>query len=230
MSTSPLAIGALLFEQMDQLDFTGPFEVLSRVPHSTFWTLGKTLAPVRDARGLILTPERTISEAPQLDVLVVPGGTGVNALMEDDEVLRFLRQQASGVKILFSVCTGALLCGAAGLLRGRKATTHWASHHLLEKFGARPVNDRVVMDGNLVSASGVTSGIDGALLVAALLRGDLTAQGIQLYLEYAPTPPFACGSPGSAPADVVTAVLAEMSASISEREIIADRVGSRLNR
>ena len=174
------AIGGLVFEGMDQADFTGPFEVLSRVPDSSFQVIGKTKKPVHDVKGLILTPTLALSEAPQLDVLLVPGGNGVNALMEDDEVLCFLRNQAAGSKIVLSVCTGALLCGAAGLLKGRRATTHWASHGLLSLFGALPVDARVVEDGSLVTAAGVTSGIDAALRVAAMLRGDAVAQRIQL--------------------------------------------------
>ena len=179
-SAESLSIGGLVFEEMDQADFTGPFEVLSRVPDSSFQVIGKTKEPVHDVKGLILTPTLALSEAPQLDVLLVPGGNGVNALMEDDEVLCFLRNQAAGSKIVLSVCTGALLCGAAGLLKGRRATTHWASHGLLSLFGAVPVDARVVEDGSLVTAAGVTSGIDAALRVAAMLRGDAVAQRIQL--------------------------------------------------
>jgi len=117
-SAESLSIGGLVFEEMDQADFTGPFEVLSRVPDSSFHVIGKTKEPVRDVKGLILTPALALSEAPQLDVLLVPGGNGVNALMEDEEVLCFLRNQAAGSKIVLSVCTGALICGAAGLLKG----------------------------------------------------------------------------------------------------------------
>src|SRR6476620_11415932 len=167
-----LQIGGLLFPELDQADFTGPFEVLSRIPNSTFHILGKSTDPVRDARGLLLTPAKTLSEAPQLDLLLVPGGGGVNAMMEDEAMLTFIRRQAAGARIVMSVCTGALLCGAAGLLKGRRATTHWASFHLLPFFGAIPVNQRVVVDGEMVFAAGVTSGIDGALRVAAELRGD----------------------------------------------------------
>ncbi len=172
MSDSRLYIGALLFEQMDQLDFTGPFEVLARVPDSVFYTIGKTTTPIRDARGLLLTPERTLADVPQLDALVVPGGNGVNALMEDEEVLNFLRRQAAGVKILFSVCTGTLVCGAAGLLQGRKA-----SHALGLASPAEGIRsasgEGACGDGWQSGLSlGVTSGIDGALTVAALLRDD----------------------------------------------------------
>jgi cyclohexyl-isocyanide hydratase len=125
--------------------------------------------------------------------------------MEDDEVLGFIREQAKNVRYVFSVCTGALICGAAGLLKGRRATTHWASFDLLPYFGAIPVNERVVVDGNMITTAGVTGGIDGALRLAAMLRGDAAAQEIQLYMEYAPQPPFDAGSPGTAPAMVLEA-------------------------
>jgi cyclohexyl-isocyanide hydratase len=122
-----LKIGGIVFEEMDQADFTGPFELLSRLPGSSFHVIGKTTKPVRDFRGLILTPTLSFAQSPQLDVLLVPGGNGVNALMEDEETLSFIRNQAAASQIVLSVCTGALACGAAGLLKGRRATTHWAS-------------------------------------------------------------------------------------------------------
>ena len=146
-----LEIGSLLFEGLDQIDLTGPFEVLSRIPNSTYRIYGKTTEPVRDLKGLRLTPDATLADAPQLDVLHVPGGFGQEALMEDEAVLGWIREQATGAHSIFSVCTGALLCGAAGLLKGRRATTHWASLHLLPFFGAIPVNERVVIDGNWIS-------------------------------------------------------------------------------
>jgi len=198
-----LHFGGILFPGMDQFDFTGPFEVLSRVPNSTFHILGKDRSPVRDMKGLVLTPEITFAEAPQLDVILVPGGAGQVELMEDEAVLSFIRHQSVDAKIVFSVCTGALVVAAAGLLRGVKATTHWASHQFLEPLGAVPVNQRVVIDGKFVSAAGVSSGIDGALRVVALLRGDLVAQEIQLYMQYAPEPPFQSGTPESAPPQVI---------------------------
>jgi cyclohexyl-isocyanide hydratase len=139
-------IGSLLFEGIDQIDLTGPFEVLSRLPNSTLRLYGKTTSGVRDARGLQLVPDAVLADAPQLDVLHIPGGFGQEALMEDDEVLGWIRRQAAGARSIFSVCTGTMLCGAAGLLRGRRATTHWASFHLLPLFGAIPVNERVVVD------------------------------------------------------------------------------------
>lgn len=198
-----LRLGGLLFPDIDQTDFTGPFEVLSRLPDSTFYVIGKNTAPVTDVNGLVLTPQVTMSSAPQLDLLLVPGGEGVNPLMEDAETLAFIRRQAAGAKYVLSVCTGALLCGAAGLLKGRRATTHWASFQLLEHFGAIPVNQRVVADGNLVCCAGVTAGFDGALTIAARLRGEAVAQAIQLQIQYAPEPPFNSGSPETAPPEIL---------------------------
>jgi cyclohexyl-isocyanide hydratase len=190
---------------VDQTDFTAPFEVLSRLPNSTFHVLGKENKPVKDVRGLILTPEKTLFESPPLDLLLIPGGYGQEALMEDEVVLSFIREQAVNAIYIFSVCTGALICGAAGLLKGVRATTHWSAFHLLEYFGAIPTDERVVIDGRLVSAAGVTAGIDGALQVSALLRGDRVAQEIQLHLQYAPEPPFDSGTPASAPPEVLEA-------------------------
>ena len=223
-----LQIGSLLFEGLDQIDLTGPFEVLSRIPDSTYRIYAKTLAPVRDVRGLRLTADALLTEAPQLDVLHVPGGWGQEALMDDAEVLSWLRQQAAGARCVVSVCTGALLLGAAGLLQGRRATTHWASLHLLPFFGAVPVNERVVMDGSMVFAAGVTAGLDGALRVAACLRGDLAAQGIQLGMAYAPEPPFSSGAPETAPPVVLADAREALAAITARREFTARRVAERL--
>ena len=224
----PLQIGSLLFEGLDQIDLTGPFEVLSRVPNATYRIYGKRPEPVRDVKGLRLTPDASLAEAPQLDVLHVPGGPGQEALMDDEEVLDWIRRQAAGAKIVFSVCTGALLCGAAGLLKGRNATSYWAALRLLPYFGATPIEERVVVDGNLVCAAGVTAGIDGALKVAAILRGDKAAEAIQLYMQYAPEPPFDAGSPATAPADVTAAVRASSAEIMARREATARRVAARL--
>jgi cyclohexyl-isocyanide hydratase len=223
-----LNIGAIIFPEIDQADFTGPFEVLSRLPDSQFHVLAKEKAPVRDVQGLLLTPDKTFSEAPQLDLLLVPGGSGVNAAMEDEVILSFVRRQAANARIVLSVCTGALICGAAGLLKGRKATTHWVSHHFLKSFGAIPVNARVVVDGNMVSAAGVTSGLDAAFRVAAMLRGEAVAQELQLYLQYAPEPLFNAGNPETAPSEIRDRVKAAMSSFIDQREIIVNRVSNRL--
>ncbi len=223
-----LQIGSLLFDGLDQIDLTGPFEVLSRLPNSTYRIFAKTAEPVRDLRGLRLAPDAVLGQASQLDLLHVPGGYGQEALMEDEAVLGWIREQAAGARCVFSVCTGALLCGAAGLLVGRRATTHWASLHLLPFFGATPVRDRVVVDGNMVFAGGVTSGIDGALRVAADMRGDEAAQTIQLYMQYAPEPPFNSGTPETAPPAVVEAARRSAQAITVQREQTARRVAERL--
>jgi cyclohexyl-isocyanide hydratase len=223
-----LHIGSLLFEGVDQIDLTGPFEVLSRIPNATYRIYGKTAAPVRDLKGLRLTPDATLVDAPPLDVLHVPGGFGQEALMEDTEVLAWIRQQAAGACSIFSVCTGALLCGAAGLLRGRRATTHWASIHLLPFFGAIPINERVVVDGAWVFAAGVTAGIDGALRLAAELRGDAAAQAIQLHMVYAPEPPFDSGTPATAPAAILEQARQSVRHITAQREQTARRAAIRL--
>lgn len=200
-----LTIGALIFPRMDQMDFTGPFEVLSRIADSSIHVIAKTKSPVRDIQGLILTPEMSIAETPELDVLLVPGGYGQQQLMNDEEVLSLIRNHFTAGRLVFSVCTGALLCGAAGVLRGRQATTHWAAWNLLPYYGAIPVRSRVVVDGNLVTAGGVTAGLDAALVVASMLRGDAIAQEIQLSIQYAPNPVFHSGMPDTAPAEVLQA-------------------------
>ena len=223
-----LQIGSLLFEGIDQIDLTGPFEVLSRIPNSTYRIYGKTAAPVRDLKGLRLTPDGALSDAPQLDVLHIPGGFGQEALMQDEEVLGWIRHQAAGARSVFSVCTGALLCGAAGLLKGRRATTHWASFHLLPLFGAIPVDERVVLDGNWLFAAGVTAGIDGALRLAAELRGDDAARAIQLYMVYAPEPPFDSGTPETAPAAILDQARQSVAGITAQREATARRAAARL--
>ena len=221
-----LHIGSLLFEGIDQIDLTGPFEVLSRIPNATYRIYGKTAASVRDLKGLRLTPDATLADAPPLDVLHVPGGYGQEALMEDAEVLGWIREQASGTCSIFSVCTSALICGAAGLLKGRHATTHWASLHLLPFFGAVPVNERVVVDGAWVFAAGVTAGIDGALRLAAELRGDETAQATQM--AYAPEPPFNSGTPETAPVAVLKQARRSVQAVTAQREQTARRFATKL--
>jgi cyclohexyl-isocyanide hydratase len=223
-----LQIGSLLFEGVDQIDLTGPFEVLSRLPNSTYRIYGKSGEPVRDLRGLRLTPDAALPDAPQLDVLHVPGGFGQEALMEDADVLGWIAGQAAGARSVLSVCTGALLCGAAGLLKGRRATTHWASFHLLPLFGAIPVNQRVVVDGNWVFAAGVTAGIDGALRLAAELRGEDAAKAIQLYMVYAPEPPFDSGTPETAPAAILAQARQSVAGITAQREATARRVAKRL--
>jgi cyclohexyl-isocyanide hydratase len=220
----PIAVGMLVYPGVDQLDFTGPFEVLSRLPDATVEVLWKTRDPVRDVRGLLLTPTRTLAGCPPLDVLVVPGGYGQQQLMEDAEVLAFLRDRGARARQLVGVCTGALLLGAAGLLRGRRATTHWMSRRFLAALGAIPSEERVVVDGQLVTSAGVTAGIDAALTVAGLLCGDEAAQRIQLYMEYDPMPPYRAGSPRTAPPQVLRAVTGQGAAITAERQATIERL------
>ena len=223
-----LQIGLLLFPRLTQLDMTGPFEVFSRVPGAKVRLVWKTTEPVRSDTGLAMLPDTTLDDCPQLDVICVPGGPGVAALMEDETVLAFLRKQAAGARYVTSVCTGALVLGAAGLLRGKRATTHWASHDFLAALGATPVDARVVRDGNLFTGGGVTAGIDFALTLAAELVSMEAAQAIQLQIEYAPNPPFNAGTPGTAPASVLHAARIKGAAMRGEREALIARVAQRL--
>ena len=211
-----LRIGMLLFPRMTQLDLTGPFEVFTRLPDAQVLLLSKTLEPVE--------AYVTLRDCPQLDVICVPGGPGVNALMEDAEVLDWLRRQSEQAHYVSSVCTGSLVLGAAGLLRGKHATSHWNSHDMLPAFGAIPTEGRVVRDGNLFTASGVTAGIDFALTMVAELAGAQVARAIQLQIEYAPVPPFDAGTPEAAPSDIVRAARARGAAMRKEREAIVARV------
>ena len=228
MTEKHLEVGGILYPAMDQLDFTGPFEVLASLRDSTFHVVAGTRQPVRDFRQLILTPAVQFDECPQLDLLVVPGGPGQEALMDDEPTLSFIRAQFEGGASILSVCTGALICGAAGLLRDIRATTHWSAFHLLPFFGAIPVNERVVVDGRIVTAAGVTSGIDAALHVAAMLRGETVAQVIQLFMQYAPEPPFHSGTPAEAPPAVLDIAQRFTATLTQQREQTARRLSARL--
>lgn len=193
-----LNIGFVIFPNLTQLDFTGPLQVLSRVPGSAMHIIAKSEAPVPSDCGLSLVPTHTFATSPQLDLICVPGGFGVVEAIRDPQTLDFVRGQAKGAKYVTSVCTGAFVLGAAGLLKGRRATTHWAYTDLLPLVGATYQKARVVRDGNLVTAGGVTSGIDFGLSIAAELAGEHAAQGIQLTIEYDPDPPFDAGHPDRA--------------------------------
>jgi cyclohexyl-isocyanide hydratase len=223
-----LNIGSLLFENLDQIDLTGPFEVLSRLPNATHRIYAKSTQPVRDVMGLRIMPDATLAEAPQLDILHVPGGPGQQALMDDEEILGWLRSQAAGARKVLSVCTGALICGAAGLIRGKRATTHWASFHLLPYFGAIPVDERVVVDGDWIFAAGVTAGIDGALRLVAEVRGIPAAQLVQLDIAYAPEPPFQSGTPHTAPQEILERARRNSAKLIARREATARRAATTL--
>lgn len=215
-----IQIGILIFPRVQQLDLTGPYEVLASLPGTAMHLVARSLEPVRSATGLMLTPTTTFQDCPRLDVVCVPGGAGINPLLRDAETLDFLRHQAADARYITSVCTGALVLGAAGLLQGRRAATHWNAMDMLPVFGAIPVHQRVVRDGNVITGGGVTAGIDFALTLVAELAGQAAAEAVQLNLEYAPAPPFNAGLPDTAPTDVVTAVKARIQASRQERQAI----------
>ena len=196
---APLQIGLLVFPRITQLDVTGPFEVFSRLSNAKVHLVWKSREVVLSDSGLALQPNASFSECPQLDVVLVPGGPGQIALMDDEATLAFLRTQAKGVQWITSVCTGSLVLGAAGLLKGYKSACHWMSRDQLAELGAEPLNQRVVIDRNHASGGGVTAGIDFALKLASLLRSEEEAKMIQLQIEYNPAPPFDAGSPEKAP-------------------------------
>jgi cyclohexyl-isocyanide hydratase len=221
-------IGLLAFPGITQLDMTGPYEVFARFPDSEIHILWKTTEPVTAQGGLRLLPSTTLADCPQLDLVCVPGGPGMNPLLLDEEVLGFLRRQASGARYVTAVCTGTLVLGAAGLLKGKRAATHWMSRDLLALFGAEPVADRFVVDGTLITAGGVTAGIDFALAVAAEVLGEETAKAIQLTIEYDPKPPFDAGSPERAGEPAVERVRAGGARMQAEREAAVRRAAALL--
>lgn len=198
-------VGFLVFPGIQHLDFAGPYEIFAALPACETRLFWKTLEPVLGSTGLLLHPNATLNDSSPLDVLCIPGGAGINALLQDDEVVPWIGQQASKARWITSVCTGALLLGAAGLLKGRRATTHWRYHDLLSTFDAIPTRARVVQDGNLITGGGVTAGIDFTLAVVAALRGQPAAEALQLALEYAPSLPFHAGRPEDAPQAVLQA-------------------------
>ena len=196
-------VGFVIFPNLTQLDLTGPLQVLARLPQSTTHIVAKSAAPVPTDCGIALVPTCTFADCVPLDLICVPGGVaGVVGAIGDAETLAFVRRQAEGAKYVTSVCTGAFILGAAGLLRGRRATTHWAYTGLLPLVGATHEKGRVVRDGDLITAGGVTSGIDFGLTVVAEIAGEAVAHGIQLGIEYDPAPPFDSGHPDRAPAAV----------------------------
>jgi cyclohexyl-isocyanide hydratase len=211
-------VGLLAFPAMTQLDLTGPLQVFANLPGAEVHVLWKTLDPIRTQGCLTLVPDTTLADCPALDAICVPGGSGVLDLMDDEVVLSFLRTQAAQARFVGSICTGSLVLGAAGLLRGKRATTHWAWMDLLTPFGAIPTKGRVVRDGKFMTGGGVTAGIDFGLTMVAELAGQEAAETIQLGIEYAPAPPFNAGSPDTARPELVDAVRARMTALRVERE------------
>jgi cyclohexyl-isocyanide hydratase len=196
-------ISFLLFPNVTQLDLTGPAQVLSRMPDAKVELVARTLDPVPTDAGFPLLPTATFDTAVQPDILCVPGGFGITGAMDDETKLAWLRKAAKGAQWVTSVCTGALVLGAAGLLRGYRATTHWGSHEWLAAFGAIPVKERVVFDRNRVTGGGVTAGIDFGLALVGRIAGEDHARFVQLSLEYNPAPPFDSGSPDKADAQTL---------------------------
>lgn len=199
-------IGFILFHDLTQLDFTGPLQVLHRVPDAEVHLVAAETGPVRTDCGPFILPTTRFDDCPQLDLICIPGGWGVDDAMRDTALMAFLREQARGAKYITSVCTGAFVLGAAGLLEGKRATTHWSYHDALSEVGAIPVRERVVRDGNVFTGGGVTAGIDFALTVVSEIAGPRVAEAIQLGLEYDPAPPVDSGSPDKADARVLGVV------------------------
>jgi cyclohexyl-isocyanide hydratase len=225
--TAPFHIGLLLYPNLTQLDLTGPAQVLSRAPGAKMHYVWKTIEPVLSDAGLSLMPTDTFESCPQLDLICVPGGAGQTELMTDEETLGFLRNQAEKAKYVTSVCTGSLLLGAAGLIKGYKSACHWMWRDSLPAFGAIPVDARVVKDRNRISGGGVTAGIDFALTVVAEIWGDDAAKMIQLYLEYNPQPPFDAGSPERAGSELVARAKKQLRTAIANREKVISEVSAR---
>ncbi len=212
-------IGMLIFPDIMQLDMTGPHEVFTKLPDTEVMLIWKTLDPVTAAGGMRILPDVTYDTCPDLDLICIPGGGGMNPLMNDPETLDFVRDQAAKVRYVTSVCTGSLVLGAAGLLRGKRSACHWMSRDMLSEFGAVPDPARVVIDGNYISGGGVTAGIDFGLTVAAEVFGEDVAKSVQLGIEYNPKPPFDAGTPETAGPSVEQAA----------RDAAKDRQAARLD-
>ena len=228
MISAPLQIGLLVFPKVTQLDLTGPLQVFSSVPGAKVHLIWKRIEPVESDSVLTLLPTVSFADCPQLDVICVPGGAGTDDMVNDQEMLDFLRRQANGAKYITSVCTGSLVLGAAGLLKGYRAATHWTAMEFLALYGATPARMRVCVDRNRVTGGGVTAGIDFALTLVSILVDAPTAQAIQLRLEYNPAPPFDSGSPDTAPVEILARVKERNAAGQERRRAANQRAAARL--
>jgi putative intracellular protease/amidase len=210
-----------LFDRFTALDAIGPYETLSRLPGARVTFLAAEPGPIATDNGMLkIVAEAAFDDMPNPNIVVVPGGIGSRAMMNDTKLISWVRTAHETTEWTCSVCTGSLVLGAAGLLDGRRATSHWLARDALAGFGAIPTTGRVVRDGNLITAGGVTAGIDFGLTVVAELAGREAAESIQLHLEYAPEPPFDAGTPETAPAAIVDAVRERLAGSRKEREAI----------
>jgi cyclohexyl-isocyanide hydratase len=223
--TSPLQIGIVVFPKITQLDFTGPLQVFSCLPDATVHLIWKRIEPIASDTALTVLPTMSFADCPQLDVICVPGGGGTDDMVNDEAVLDFLRAQSVLAKYVTSVCTGALVLGAAGLLKGYKATTHWTAMEYLAPYGALPTKTRVCVDRNRVTGGGITAGIDFALTLVSHLVDRPTAEAIQLRLEYNPAPPFNSGSPDTASPEAL-ARLQKLYAGGRERRSTANQIAA----
>jgi len=226
--SEPLQIGLVVFPKVTQLDMTGPLQVFSSVPGAKVHLIWKRIEPVASDTPLLLTPTTTFADCPPLDVICVPGGIGTDDMVNDEEMLDFLRAQAVAAKYITSVCTGSLVLGAAGLLQGYRATTHWTAMEFLASFGATPTKVRVCVDRNRVTGGGVTAGIDFALTLVSIMLDQRTAEAIQLRLEYNPAPPFNSGSPDTAPPQLVAMFKEKIAPSRQRRSDAIGRAAARL--
>ncbi len=223
---SKMKIGIVVFPNITQLDMTGPLQVFSSVADMEVSLVWKDTTPVASDTPLSIAPTIAFADCPQFDLICVPGGYGTDALMQDEVVLEFLRKQAMGARYVTSVCTGALVLGAAGLLDGYRATTHWNALDILAELGVEAVDERVCIDRDRITGGGVTAGIDFGLTVVAEVYGQKTAEYVQLRLEYNPKPPFNAGSPLTAPKDVVETARANLKGARETRMGIAKRIAA----
>ena len=213
-----MQVNFLIVPNMVQLDITGPFEVLARVPNWNIDLVSSSLGPVRTDRGLAILPTQTRETASKPDLFVVPGGTGVDENVLDRDWIEFAHAQASDARYVFGICTGAFLLAMTGLLAGRKAGAHWQARDLLDRLGVTSSPERIVRDGKFITSGGVTSGIDAALQVVAEIEGEAAARRIQLAIEYDPAPPFPGGTPDTSPQTIIDDVLAASRARRKHRE------------
>ena len=226
--SAALQIGLVIFPKVTQLDLTGPLQVFSSVPGAKVHLIWKRIEPVASDSVLTLTPTTDFADCPQLDVICVPGGSGTDDMVNDAEMLDFLRRQAKSATYITSVCTGSLVLGAAGLLKGYRAATHWSAMDLLGAFGATPTRTRVCVNRNRITGGGVTAGIDFALTLVSILVDRPTAEMIQLRLEYNPAPPFNSGSPDTAPPEILAQMQERIAPFRKRRTEAVERAAARL--
>ena len=228
MPAETLIIAETIYPGMTQLDFTGPHTIFSRIPGVTVVVASAAGGPVESDGGLLFAGTKPMAEVERCDLLFVPGGLAATNVIHDEVFMREFRRLAAGARYLTSVCTGSIVLGAAGLLRGKRAACHWAWRDFLPLFGAIPDAARVARDGNVITGGGVTAGIDFALVVAAEIGGETLAQALQLGVEYAPDPPFNSGRPETAPPEVLTVIKARLATQLPERRAAAEAAAAKL--